>query len=328
MPWEVRSRNGIWLPQLDWWLDAHRPAPRSVISHAHSDHVARHGEVVCTAATADLIAARSGRFKLPPRTLAFGEPWSVNAETSLTLWPAGHVLGSAQVLLTHARYGRLLYSGDFKLRPSASAETCATPSADVLIMETTFARSHYVFPPVADTFAAMVSFCRDAIAAAEIPILLGYSLGRSQEILHGLAGSGLPVMLHPAVEKVTKVYERWGQHFPAYTSFAPLLAPGHVIIAPHQALQSAEFAGIVPRRTAVLTGWAMDPQTRYRHGCDAAWPLSDHAGYDDLLRYVAAVNPQRVLTVHGFAEEFALELRRQGLDAWALGRTNQLELTL
>ena len=82
------------------------------------------------------------------------------------------------------------------------------------------------------------------------------------------------------------------------------------------------------RRTAVLTGWAVEPGSRFRYGCDAAFPLSDHADYEDLLRYVELVKPRRVLTLHGFAAEFAADLRRRGVEAWALTGENQLELQL
>jgi Cft2 family RNA processing exonuclease len=326
--WQVESRNGIWLPQINWWLDAHRPAPRSFVSHAHADHVARHGESICTPITAALIRTRDPYFKGTPREVEFNRPVAITPTATLTLVPAGHVLGSAQALIEHAEFGRLLYTGDFKLRPSATAETCATPKADTLIMETTFAQPRYVFPPHLDVFKNILSFCRESIDSGDIPILLGYSLGRSQEILAGLADADLSIMLHPQVEKVTRTYERFGCQFPPYSSFAPLFASGHVVITPSQALKSELFSTLQRRRTAVVTGWAIDESVRYRYGCDAAFPLSDHAGFDDLLKFVDAVQPRRVFTVHGFAQEFAAVLRQRGIEAWALGRTNQLELPL
>ncbi|MCC5022061.1 MAG: hypothetical protein J6386_04305 [Candidatus Synoicihabitans palmerolidicus] len=315
MNWQVKSRTGIWLPQIDWWLDAHRPAPRSVISHAHADHIARHGQAICTPITADLIEAHGGKLSDQIRRLPFDTPFPIAPDTTITLIPAGHVLGSAQALIEHPEFGRLLYTGDFKLRPSLTDEPCATPPANTLIMETTFARPHYKSPPSADTLASVAAFCREALAEDHIPILIGYSLGRSQEILAGLHDAGLQIMLHPTVEAVTRTYEKWGQHFPAYQTFAPLFARGHVIITPSQSLKSVAFQQIFPRRTAVRTGWAMDSSAPYRHQTDAAFPLSDHAGYDDLLRCVEAVNPRRIFTVHGFAEEFAATLRQSGREA-------------
>ena len=107
-----------------------------------------------------------------------------------------------------------------------------------------------------------------------------------------------------------------------------MFAAGHVIITPAQALKGALFESMCHLRTAVVTGWAIDQNVRFRYGCDAAFPLSDHAGFDDLLKFVEKVSPRRVFTVHGFAEEFAVVLRSRGIEAWALGRSNQLELTL
>lgn len=328
MNWEVRSRNGIWLPQIAWHLDAHRPARRSVISHAHFDHVAKHDEAICTPETAELLAARGARTGAALRSLSFDESINITPSATLTLLPAGHVLGSAQALIEHPEFGRLLYTGDFKTRDSLTVEPCACPEADVLILETTFARPHYIFPPAAATMTRAIAFCRDTLAAGEIPILLGYSLGRSQEILAHLAAAALPIMLHPRVEAVTRVYQKLGYKFPAYTSLAPMMAAGHVIIAPQQALKSELFASIEPRRTAVLTGWALDESSRFRHATDAAFPLSDHADYPELLEFIEKVNPSRIYTVHGFATEFAATLRSMGREAWALGRTNQLELGL
>ncbi len=324
--WEVRRRNGIWLPQMGWHLDAPHPAPRAVVSHAHFDHVARHDEVICTHPTAKLIAARGARLGPTIRAVDFDEPIRLTPQATATLVPAGHVLGSAQVLIEHSAFGRLLYTGDFKTRPSRTAEPCAAPPADVLIMETTFARPHYRFPTAADTMREVIDFCHDAITAGQIPVLLGYSLGRSQEILHHLHDAKLPIMLHPRVEAVTRAYEALGCTFPPYTSLAPLLAAGHTIIAPTQALKGELSALPQPRRLAVLSGWALDESYRFRVGADAAFPLSDHADYPELLEYVDRVNPACVYTVHGFAAEFAADLRRRGREAWALGQNNQLEL--
>ena len=83
---------------------------------------------------------------------------------------------------------------------------------------------------------------------------------------------------------------------------------------------------ITNKRVAMISGWAVEPNAVYRYQVDAAFPLSDHADYDDLLRYVELVQPKRVLTLHGFAAEFARDLRERGVEAWALSEQNQLEL--
>ncbi len=326
MSWDVRSANGIWLPQIDWRLDAHSAVPRAIVSHAHSDHVARHKELVCSPGTARILRAR-----LPGRriehVLPFGHTEQLTADTAVTLHPAGHILGSSLVQLTGER-GSLLYTGDFKLKPSLAAEPCAPPRSDVLIMETTFGLPRYVFPPQDEVIARLIKFCHDTLSDGAVPVLYCYSLGKSQEILRALAPAGVPVMLHSATFHLTRVHEELGLTFPTYREFDPREVNGHIVICPPPHNGGGLLKHLPARRTAVITGWALDPGATYRNRCDAAFPLSDHADYPDLLSFVELVRPRRVYTVHGFAREFASTLRTRGIEAYALGRDNQLELPL
>ena len=325
MAWEIHHRKGLWLPQVGWWLDAQMRTTRSFVSHAHGDHIARHQEVLCTAATARMLAAR-----LPGRRefniLPFGKSYGLDFGATATLHPAGHILGSSQILLESPEHGSLLYTGDFKLRPSLAAEQCATPRADMLIMETTFGLPQYVFPPESEVIASIIAFCRQALVDGANPVLLCYSLGKSQEVLRALAPAGLPVMLHDDTLRLTRICEQLGLKFPAYRGFSSEEAGGHVVICPPHG--QGMLSHLPARRTAVITGWAMDSGTIYRSRCDAAFPLSDHAGYDDLLAFVERVQPKRILTLHGFAREFARTLRERGWDALAIGQGNQLEFKL
>jgi DNA ligase-1 len=325
MAWQVEFRAGVYLPQIEWWLDAHFPQRRSFVSHAHADHIARHGEILCSAGTARLMRTRLPGERIE-HVLPFGQTERFTSDSTVTLHPAGHIHGSAQSLIAHEHHGTLLYTGDFKLRPGRSAEPCATPRADVLIMETTFGRPQYVFPPTEDVLRDIAGFCHNCLEDGETPVLFGYSLGKSQELLCGLAAARLPVMLHPQTLRLTRVYDELGIEFPPYRAFDPSELPGHVVICPPQSGSSPFLRQIPRRRTAVVTGWAMDSGAIYRHQCDAAFPLSDHADYPDLLRFVEAVQPQRVLTLHGFAQDFARTLRERGIEAWAGGEDNQLEL--
>jgi Cft2 family RNA processing exonuclease len=331
--WEVQFRRGLYLPQIDWWLDAHRRVARSFVSHAHFDHMAAHREVLLTPGTAALMRAR-----LPDRTgkriehlRAFGEVAPLSADTpevSVSLHPAGHIHGSAMIRLEHPAHGSLLYTGDFKLRPGLSAELCQPPRADLVIMETTYGRPRYTLPPTEEVLVQIITFCRETLAAGDTPVLYGYSLGKSQEVLHSLAGADLPVMLHPQALKMTRVYESLGLSFPAYSVFAAATCTGHVVVCPPQAAHGTFLNQIPRRRTAALTGWALDPGAKFRYRCDAVFALSDHADYPALLRFVELTQPKRVLTLHGFAVDFARDLRTRGVEAWAIDHDNQLELPL
>ncbi len=327
MAWDVQYRRGVWLPQLGWWLDAQAAVDRSFVSHAHSDHIARHREILCSPATARLMEAR---LSARPRRhlLPFGQTEALTPDAAVTLYPAGHILGSAQCLLAHDREGTLLYTGDCKLQRGLAAEECVVPRAEVLIMETTFGLPRYVFPPADRVQAEIVAFCREALDAGITPVLMAYSLGKSQELLQVVAGAQLPAMLHPQAYRLTRIYEELGMKFPPFRIFAAGAVAGHVVICPPETGRSALLEAVPRRRTAMVSGWALDPGAIYRYQCDAAFPLSDHAGFPDLLALVERVQPRLVYTLHGFAAEFAQTLRARGCEAWALGADNQLELGL
>lgn len=324
MPWELQAENGIRLPQLGWHFDARHSVPHAVVTHAHSDHIGRHREVICSPATARLLQHRLGG-RRTIRELPFGLVEPLSLYCRISLHPAGHILGSAQVLLEHAAHGRLLYSGDFKLRGGLAAEACAAPRADVLVMETTFGLPRYVMPPAEETGAAIVAFCRETLAVGATPVLYAYALGKTQELLRLLGRAGLSVMLHPQAWQLTRLYEQLGEAMPPHAEFDPHRHPGHVVITPPGA---PLLDWINPKRTAAVTGWAVDSATRYRYGCDAMFPLSDHSDFNELLAYVDLVQPRLVYTTHGFAREFAATLRARGVEAWALGKANQMELSL
>ena len=326
MPWEVHQKDGISLPQIGWWLDARRAQSRCFVSHAHSDHIGPHREILATRATASLMRLRVGG-RRHETILEFGQPWTSEFGCEMKLFPAGHIYGSAMLHATTDQ-GSLLYTGDFKLRPSLAAESCEPPQADVLIMETTFGLPRYAFPPQAAVEQGIIDFCRQALADQVAPVLYAYSLGKTQELLQIVGRAGLPVMLHAHGHRMTQRYAELGMQLPPFAPLDTGAYAGHVIIAPPMSGQTEPLTWIHPKRTAVATGWAMDSGAIYRHGCDAAFPLSDHADYPDLLAFVDQVRPKLVYTVHGFAKEFAATLRARGTEAWALGQQNQMDLGL
>jgi ATP-dependent DNA ligase I len=320
---EVRYERGVYLPNENIWLDPWDAKPFAFVSHAHSDHIAPHEEIIVSERTSRLMQAR-----LPgdrhEHVLNFSEKATIRG-LEVTLIPAGHIFGSAQFFLETGD-GSLLYTGDFKLRPGRSAEPAEWRHAETLIMETTFGLPRYRFPPTEEVVGQIVAFCRDALETGATPVLLGYSLGKAQEILCALSGAGLKPMLHGSVHRMTRIYEQFGQSFCDYERYNAKDVAGKVLICPPSANRSRMLEKIRDKRVAMISGWAVDPSAVYRYQVDAAFPLSDHADYDDLVRYVDLVKPQRVLTLHGFAAEFARDLRDRGIEAWALSEENQMEL--
>jgi DNA ligase-1 len=321
----VQYERGVYLPNENIWLDPWDPKSFAFVSHAHSDHIAPHDEVIISERTSRLMQAR-----LPGKrreyVLPFGESTNVRG-LNVTLLPAGHIFGSAQFLL-ETDGSSLLYTGDFKLRHGRSAEAAEWRPAETLIMETTYGLPRYRLPPTELVVQQIVAFCREAIEEGATPVLLGYSLGKAQEILCSLAEAELRPMLHGSVYQMTRIYEQFGQSFCEYERYRPDAVDGKVLICPPSANRSRMIERIKHKRVAMISGWAVEPNAIYRYQVDAAFPLSDHADYNDLLRYVELVQPKRVLTLHGFAEEFARDLRDRGIEAWPLSASNQMELNL
>lgn len=326
MPWEVRQRNGLNLPQIGWWLDAQKAQHRCFVSHAHSDHIGAHREIVATRATASLMRLRLAG-KRQETILDYGQPWAPEMGCEFRLHPAGHIFGSA-MLEARSAQGTLLYTGDFKLRPGLAAERCVAVRADVLVMETTFGLPRYAFPPDAQIQQDIITFCRQALDDKVTPVLFAYSLGKTQELVQIVGQAGLPIMLHAHGHRMTQRYAELGMKLPPFSLLDPHHYAGCVVIAPPMSGASEPLTWINPKRTAIASGWALDSRAKYQFGCDAAFPLSDHADYPDLLAFVEQVQPKAVYTVHGFAREFAATLRARGIEAWALGMGNQMELSL
>ena len=310
---EVVYDRGLYLPELDLWLDSTRKRQSSVISHAHSDHTARHKRPVVTPNT--LLLLRDYLKKADPIALPYGEPLHTPHYT-VTLHPAGHCLGSAQTLVVSLSTGhRLLYTGDIKTRSSPTNEPAEVVRADTLIIESTYGRPEYVFPGQEQTLATSSRTLRTWLSRGERPVALGWRLGKAQEMLHHLLSDGFEVVAEEGIYQAVEAYQEAGIEFPGSVS----LYDGHwpdgtvALFPPGKSVQA--LRGFRNQRTMELTGWAVS-KTRHhwRRPADASLPFSDHADYNDLLDYVKAVQPGRVYTVHGFPE-LAAKLRALGYPA-------------
>jgi putative mRNA 3-end processing factor len=308
-------------------LDARHRVECAFVSHAHGDHIGRHDRTIATAATLALMRHRLGEPRRRPTEALPAlcrAPFGLG-ELTLELFAAGHVLGSAQLRVT--RDGRSVgYTGDLCTEPTHAAEPAEVMPCDALVMESTFGHPRYVFPPKAEVLAAVRRFVDGALADGVTPVLLGYALGKAQEILKYLSDLGYACRAHPVVHAVNRVYEANGVALPNVRLLGPEGAGANeVVVAPPHLARSPAMRSVRKRRTAILTGWAIDG-ARWFRGVDAAFPLSDHADFPSLVRYAKATGAGRVFTVHGHVEPLAAALRREGIRAEPLKAQQQLEL--
>lgn len=318
-------RGGLLLPELGLWFDPSKRKSFAVVSHAHGDHVGRHECYIATPETIALIRVRNGD-ALAQRGVAlpYGEVYEGKGYR-LRLYPAGHVLGSAMAYVETDTGDSFLYTGDFKTRKGLSAESIEIPQADTLVMETTFGEPSYVFPPFNETCDQVHAFCDRALATGQTPVLLAYSLGKAQEVLKIVEERSQQLMVHRTIGELNQVYEYFGVAMPKTRPLDFLNMPGCVVVMPPSVLKK------LPRKdcqVAMVSGWGMNDSAKYRYGVDEVIPLSDHADYPELLKFVEAVAPQTVYTTHGSEEAFAADLRQRGHTAWSLSKNDQLEMML
>ncbi|HWS55271.1 MAG TPA: MBL fold metallo-hydrolase [Pyrinomonadaceae bacterium] len=308
----VEYREGLYLPDLDLWFDAAGPRDRCVISHAHSDHIAEHRAIVATPETARIFRHRRGEAEV--ETLPYGARRDYG-RYALTMFPAGHCLGSAQILV-EADGERLVYTGDVKLRPNVSCEQAVVVPCDTLVMESTFGDPQYRFPPDVATFDRLYAACDRALSDDRVPVVLAYALGKSQEALELLLRRGYIVALHGSVWNVTEIYRELGVRFSGpYERYERDRLRGRVLIAPPGCRRQPMVTNIARRTTIMLTGWAAGRSAPYMYrDVDLVLPLSDHADFDDLVRLARESGARRIVTMHG-PRKFAALLRDLGLDA-------------
>lgn len=306
------------------WLDPHRPVPFAFVSHGHADHFARHERVLCSVGTGHILVKRYGLKQGAIETLDWGEEKWIG-DHLVTLHPAGHITGSAMIRIEQDGES-LLYTGDFKTRPSRTAETPQFPKADILVMETTFGRPGFVFPPSDEVEEEVIRFARETLEDGETPVFFAYSLGKAQEALAILAGAGIETVVSKPVYEMTEACRDLGVALPETEILGKTIPDGVTVVAPPSAVRSRVIRSHKKRRTAMLSGWALTPGSQYRYQVDRVIPLSDHADYPGLVETVKMVSPSLIYTLHGSTREFAADLRGMGHEAWSIYGDDQLEL--
>jgi Cft2 family RNA processing exonuclease len=309
--------NGLKLTKPDLAIDFPRRQPRAFISHAHADHMARHQYALCTPATAVLYQLRLG--KRPVREMPYRDTIEWGG-VRLTTYPAGHCLGSA-MLLAEDNDQSLLYSGDFKLRASLTAQPAELVHADVFVLESTFGRPEYRLPDRNSVTARFLELVEKTLGDGAVPMVVAYALGKSQEVTKILTEAGFPVVQHGTIYPISQAYEQLGMPLGNYRRWAGRLEPGEVVVVPPGG--SVDVPGPIVR--FALTGWAQDERAKYRLKVDHALPLSDHADYDELLEAVERVGAKKVFCTHG-PESFVDCLRQRGVNAWPADRPWQARL--
>lgn len=323
---EIQDEHNLLLNEINLWLDNRKSRRYGFISHAHADHFARHERTLCSPQTAAILRKRFNIPKSKIQSVELHSPFEYKGYI-LELLPAGHITGSAMLHATRKSDNKsLLFTGDFKLRDSNTAEKAVFKKANHLVMESTFGLPQYVMPPSDVALSQLIDFVDESLAMGATPVVMAYALGKAQEAHFLLGNNGIAPVLHPSVAKMSAECIRMRIALPDYYFLDELCPERHCIIMPPGARKTKFLSPLGKIRTAMLTGWSMDKPlpSRYKD-IDQLIPLSDHADYPDLIKAVELVQPDIITTVHGSTMEFAADLRKRGFNAFSATGKDQLD---
>jgi putative mRNA 3-end processing factor len=317
----VLRPEGLYCPAGDFHIDPWRPVARAVLTHAHADHARTgHTQHLATAVSEGVLRTRLGQ-GITLQGLAYGEAVDVNG-VRVSLHPAGHVLGSAQVRVEH-RGQVWVASGDYftsGIGGDVNA-TCAPfepVRCDCFITESTFGLPIYRWRAQAEVLGEINAWWQTNADAGRASLLLGYSFGKAQRLLAGLDASIGPIVAHGAVEALNDAYRAAGVALPTTRSLddVPKAELKRAIAIAPPAVQGSAWARKLGEHSdAFASGWMQLRGARRRQGVDRGFVLSDHADWPGLQRAIAATGAERVIVTHGYEAVMVRWLQQQGLQA-------------
>lgn len=318
----VQRPEGLYCPQGDFHIDPWRPVERAIITHAHADH-ARTGNThyIASVPSEGVLRSRLGA-NIDLLALPYGEA-IVHNGVRISLHPAGHVLGSAQVRLEHEGHVWVA-SGDYFVSGhaddhNATCEPFEPVRCHCFITESTFGLPIYRWRPQREVFDDINAWWSANAQAGRSSLLMGYSFGKAQRILAGVDASIGPIVVHGAVEPLNRAYREAGVALPP-TQLTTDLADREdlsraLVVAPPSVQGSRWTHRFGDHSDAFASGWMQLRGARRRRAVDRGFVLSDHADWPGLQRAIAATGAERVIVTHGYEDVMVRWLQQQGLQA-------------
>ncbi len=316
--WVQPHPEGIYIPAADAWVDPSQPKARALVTHGHADHArGGHGEVWATPETLAIMDARYGEQTGHP--VAYGETIKMG-EVEIGFVPAGHVLGSAQIVLDH-RGERIVVSGDYKRRPDPTCEPFRPVKCDVFITEATFGLPVFRHPETSDEIDKLLAALR---AEPERCVLVGaYALGKAQRVIMELRNMGFddPIYIHGALQRLCDLYidhgVALGELRPA-TGLPKAELKGRIVIAPPGALNDRWSRRLPDPITAMASGWMTVRQRARQRNVELPLIMSDHADWDELTRTIQEIAPRELWVTHGREDALVHWCQQRQIKARAL----------
>ncbi|MCW5624944.1 MAG: ligase-associated DNA damage response exonuclease [Burkholderiales bacterium] len=311
--------RGLYCPPGDFYIDPWRPVDRAVITHAHGDHARRgHTHYLAARDGEAVLRARLGDIAL--QCVGYGESVDIGG-VRVSLHPAGHVLGSAQVRVEH-RGEVWVASGDYKVESDGTCAPFDPVRCHAFITESTFGLPIYRWRPQAELFAELNAWWRDNAAAGRASVVFAYAFGKAQRILAGVDASIGPIVCHGAVQVLNAAYRATDVALPetfAVGDVADRTALRQaLVVAPPSAQGTPWLRRFGDYSDAFASGWMQLRGARRRRAVDRGLVLSDHADWPGLHQAIRATGAERVFVTHGYVPVMVRWLTEQGFDARAM----------
>ena len=312
----IVRKEGLYCVPGNFYIDPWRPVERAVITHAHGDHArVGHAHYLSAVSGVGILKSRLGQ-DIRIDGIEYGARIEHNGVT-ISLHPAGHVLGSSQVRMEHK--GEVwVASGDYKVEPDRTCAPFEPVRCDTFITESTFGLPIYRWQPEQATFDDLNAWWRSNAEAGRCSVIFAYSFGKAQRILSGLDRSIGPIVCHGAVEPLNRVYRAAGVNLPPTSMVTDVDKPAlksAIVIAPPSAAGSSWMKRFGDYSDAFASGWMQLRGARRRRGVDRGFVLSDHADWPGLMTAIRATEAPRVIVTHGAIPVMVRWLRQIGLDA-------------
>ncbi|MCX7931847.1 MAG: ligase-associated DNA damage response exonuclease [Rhodovarius sp.] len=319
--WLHVTPAGLYCEPGGFFIDPARAVERAVITHGHSDHARPgHRHVLATAETLAIMRARLGEGRAGSgQALRYGEPLAVNG-VRVMLRPAGHVLGSAQVVLEW-RGARVVISGDYKRRSDPTCSAFEPVPCDVFVTEATFGLPVFTHPPAEGEIARLLA--SRALFPERTHLIGCYALGKAQRLIALLRRAGFdgPIHLHGALAGLCALYEQLGVPLGPLRTATPARRAelaGAIVLAPPSAIADRWARRLVDPLLAMASGWMRVRQRAKQRGVELPLVISDHADWPELLATIEEVSAPEVWIPHGREDALTLALSRRGIRARAL----------
>ncbi|NDV92932.1 ligase-associated DNA damage response exonuclease [Alteromonas sp. 345S023] len=320
--WMKIDNIGLYCKPGDFYIDPMSPVQTALVTHGHADHAREgHKHVFASHETLAIMRTRYGEEMADEQQgVAMQTPLTFN-DVVVTFYPAGHILGSTQILIEYAGYS-VVVSGDYKRRHDPTCPPFEVIPCDVFITEATFALPVFRHPPIGDEIAKLLHSL--AVFPSRCHLVGAYALGKCQRVILALreAGYDAPIYLHGAQIKLCQLYQQFdialGELIPVSEVVDKQTLAGEIVIAPPSALADRWSRSLPNVRTVMVSGWMQIRARAKQRNAELPLIISDHCDWPELLQTIEEVNPTEVWVTHGREDALIYQARKMGYRARAL----------